>query len=129
MDAIRVLIIDDEVDFAQALGKRLNRRGLEVRLAHSGTAGIEMLGAAPSDVVILDVKMPGLNGIETLREIKRRFPEIEVIMLTGHASVESGVQGMSLGAYDYVMKPADLDELMEKIKGAAERKRLSESRH
>jgi DNA-binding NtrC family response regulator len=80
------------------------------------------------DVVILDVKMPGMDGVQTLQEIKKRFPLIEVIMLTGHATVESAVEGMKLGAYDYLMKPCDIDELISKVQAAVNQKREHEQR-
>ena len=80
------------------------------------------------DVVILDVKMPGMDGIQTLQEIKKRFPLLEIIMLTGHATVESAVEGMKLGAYDYLMKPRDIDELISKVQEAVTKKREHEER-
>jgi len=79
-------------------------------------------------VVILDIKMPGMDGIETLKEIKKRFPMVEVIMLTGHGSAESAVEGMKLGAFDYLLKPADIDSLTEKVNGARKRKEEHEER-
>lgn len=123
-----VLLIDDEADFVQTLAKRLRRRGFPVTVAGNGRDGLACLEQEPADVVLLDVRMPGIDGIETLREIKKRHPLTEVIMLTGHASVESGLQGMALGAYDYVMKPADLDELVDKLRKAHERKIINERR-
>ena len=126
--AANVLLVDDEADFSQTLAKRLRRRGLQVVVAGNGHDGLAALDRAPADVVLLDVRMPGLDGIETLREMKKRHPLTEVIMLTGHASVESGLQGMALGAYDYVMKPADLDELVEKLRKAHERKIINARR-
>jgi len=123
MSEIRVLIVDDETDFVATVVKRLTRRQIAAEGAGSGREALAILGAKPFDVVILDVKMPGLDGIETLREIKKLRPDVEVVMLTGHATVESGVLGMSLGAFDYLMKPADLDDLVEKIRQAHERRR------
>ncbi len=122
MEKFKVLIVDDEVDFRETIVKRLRDRNLEVADAESGMAALERLASQDIDVVVLDVKMPGLDGIETLREIKKKWPLVEVIMLTGHASVESGIQGMQLGAFDYVMKPVALDELLEKVRQAYERK-------
>jgi two-component system OmpR family response regulator len=122
MDNFRILIVDDENDFREAIIKRLRARKIEIEGADSGPKALEMLDNQDFDVVVLDVKMPGMDGIETLREIKHRKPLVEVIMLTGHASVESGIQGMQLGAFDYVMKPVALDDLMDKLRQAHERR-------
>ena len=124
MDEFKVLVVDDEDDFRETLIKRLRNRKLQADGVASGYQALEKLRQTPMDIVILDVKMPGLDGIATLKEIKARYPEIEVIMLTGHASVESGIQGMQLGAFDYVMKPVPLDELLDKMRQAYERKKL-----
>jgi DNA-binding response OmpR family regulator len=128
MDKFKVMIVDDEVDFLETIVKRLKTRGIEVTGVESGYKALEALDSGSPDVIILDVKMPGMDGIETLREIKKKKPQTEVIMLTGHASVESGIQGMQLGAFDYVMKPVALDELLEKVRQAYERKLLQEGR-
>lgn len=120
----KVMIVDDEPDFRELFVKRFSRRGLDVVAADSGPTALAMLPGQPVDVMILDVKMPRMDGIEVLKEVKRRHPEIEVIMLTGHGSVESGVQGMTHGAFDYVLKPFDLEDLLHKISQAYERKRL-----
>ncbi len=126
MDKFRILIVDDEDDFREAIIKRLRARKVDIEGANSGLKALEMLGAQEFDVVVLDVKMPGMDGIETLREIKLKKPLVEVIMLTGHASVESGIQGMQLGAFDYVMKPVALDDLMDKLRQAYERRVLQQ---
>ena len=128
MDKFKVMIVDDEVDFLETIVKRLKARGIDVAGVESGYKALEVLDGSSPDVIILDVKMPGMDGIETLREIKKKKPLTEVIMLTGHASVESGIQGMQLGAFDYVMKPVALDELLEKVRQAYERKLLQEGR-
>jgi two-component system, OmpR family, response regulator len=125
MSEMRVLVVDDEQDFNETIVKRLVRRKIAAQGVGSGMEALTALAASEFDVVILDVKMPGMDGIETLREIKKRHPATEVVMLTGHASVESGVQGMSLGAYDYIMKPADLDDLVDKIRQAYERREIN----
>jgi two-component system OmpR family response regulator len=122
MDNFRILIVDDEDDFREAIIKRLRARKVDIEGANSGLKALEMLNEKDFDVVVLDVKMPGMDGIETLREIKLKKPLVEVIMLTGHASVESGIQGMQLGAFDYVMKPVALDDLMDKLRQAYERR-------
>jgi DNA-binding NtrC family response regulator len=122
MEKFKMLIVDDEQDFLETILKRLKARKIEVAGVESGYQALEFLDRQDVDVIILDVKMPGMDGIETLREIKKKKPLVEVIMLTGHASVESGIQGMQLGAFDYVMKPVALDELLEKVRQAYERK-------
>ena len=124
MDKFRVLIVDDEDDFREAIIKRLRARKVDVEGADSGLKSLEMLANQEFDVIVLDVKMPGMDGIETLREIKLKKPLVEVIMLTGHASVESGIQGMQLGAFDYVMKPVALDDMMDKLRQAYERRMI-----
>ena len=126
MEKFKVMIVDDEVDFLETIVKRLQTRSIDVTGVESGYQALEVLDNRNPDVIILDVKMPGMDGIETLREIKKKKPLTEVIMLTGHASVESGIQGMQLGAFDYVMKPIALDELLEKIRQAYERKLLQQ---
>ncbi len=128
MAKLRVLVIDDEPDFLETIVKRLRKRQLEVEGLGGGKEAISVLQEQSFDVVILDVRMPGMDGIETLKEIKKKSPLTEVIMLTGHGSVESGIQGMQLGAFDYVIKPADFEELFEKINQAGERKILHEER-
>jgi len=126
MEKFKILIVDDEQDFLETILKRLKARKIEVAGVDSGYKALEFLDDRDVDVIILDVKMPGMDGIETLREIKKKKPLVEVIMLTGHASVESGIQGMQLGAFDYVMKPVALDELLEKVRQAYERKVIQE---
>lgn len=128
MHDFRVLIVDDEIDFLETIVKRLKRRKVDATGIDSGIKALKLLETEQFDVVILDVRMPGMDGIETLKELKKKRPLLEVVMLTGHASVESGVQGMQYGAFDYVMKPADIDDLLEKIREAYERKALHEAR-
>jgi two-component system OmpR family response regulator len=127
MDLVRILVVDDEEDFLETLVNRLNRRGMSAQGALSGREALKMMEEKEFDVVVLDVRMPGMDGLEVLREVKNRWPFVEVILLTGHGSVESGIEGMRLGAFDYVMKPADLEVLIEKIHQARERKILRES--
>lgn len=128
MDEFRVLIVDDEPDFLETIVKRLKRRKIDATGLSSGRAALELLEREHFDVVILDVRMPEMDGIETLREIKRMRPLVEVILLTGHASVESGMEGMQQGAFDYVMKPADIGDLIEKVRQACQRKSMHEHR-
>ena len=123
MDTLRVLIVDDEDDFRETIVKRLNARKILAEGAASGIKALQVLENKDFDVIVLDVKMPDMDGIETLRHIKKLKPEIEVIMLTGHASVEFGLKGMQLGAFDYVMKPAPLSELLDTIGQAYNKKR------
>ncbi|MBC7360041.1 MAG: response regulator [Desulfacinum sp.] len=123
-----VLLVDDEVEFVDILAERLEAREFSVVKAYSGDEALEKLGEAKVDVVVLDVVMPGKSGIETLREIKQREPLVEVIMLTGHATVETAIEGMKLGAYDYLMKPTEIPDLVEKLEGALARKREHEER-
>ncbi|WP_243312164.1 response regulator [Fundidesulfovibrio agrisoli] len=125
MEQARILVVDDERDYNETIVKRLRRRGFEAETALSGPEALELLGRKSFDVALLDIMMPGMDGIEVLRELKKRTPEVEVILLTGHASVESGVLGMSIGANSYLLKPVDFDELLAAIGQAYERKRLS----
>jgi len=124
----RILLVDDEVDFVEMLSLRLNEVGERVTPAYSGREALEILGQKAVDVVILDIRMPGMDGIETLREIKKKFPLVEVMMLTGHGTTETAVEGMKLGAFDYLMKPADFDELLLKLENARKRKDEQEER-
>jgi DNA-binding NtrC family response regulator len=124
----RILIVDDEEQFVQALSERLNLRDYDVTTALSGQGALEKIQSLNFDVVILDVLMPGISGIEVLREIKKIKPLTEVIMLTGNATVETAIEGMKQGAYDYLMKPCKTDELDTKIKNAYARKAEQEER-
>ena len=128
MDTIKVLLVDDEAEFSETLIKRMKKRHVNISGVRSGEKALESLDQSPVDVVILDVRMPGLDGIETLRGIKKRHPLIEVIMLTGHASVEVAVQGMEFGAFDYLMKPMQIDDLLYKIQDAYKKKTLQEQK-
>jgi len=116
--AIRVLLVDDEERFTRTLSKRLAERGLRVHTASSGMKALRHMEDNVFDVVVLDVKMPGMDGVETLREAKKVQPLTEVILLTGHASVDSAIEGMRLGAFEYLMKPCEIEELMAKIEEA-----------
>lgn len=127
MEEFKVLVVDDEDDFRETIVKRLHKRNMTARGAESGEKALDLIDSQHFDVVVLDVKMPGLDGIETLREIKKRKPLIEVILLTGHASMESGIEGIKWGAFDYVMKPANFDDLVEKMRQAYEKKVVSEA--
>jgi DNA-binding NtrC family response regulator len=126
----RILVVDDEKDFVEMLSLRLEETGEKVTVAYDGQECLDTLEKKSDsiDVVILDIRMPGMEGIDVLREIKKRFPLIEVIMLTGHGTTESAVAGMKLGAYDYLLKPADFEDLSKKLEGARKRKDDQEER-
>jgi len=128
MEKFRVLIVDDEGEFVETIVKRLRDRGLEAEGALSGQDALALLDEREFDVCVLDYRMPGMDGIETLRHKKKKKPRMEVIMLTGHGSVESGIQGLQLGAYNYVMKPAPLKDLLHQMEQAYERKLIEEER-
>ncbi len=128
MHKARILLVDDEEKFVETLAERLQTRGLEVTTAFSGDEALVKLREKNVDVVVLDVLMPGKSGIDTLSEIKRMKPLTEVIMLTGNATVETAIEGMKLGAYDYLMKPTETKELVEKISTAYKRKTEHEER-
>lgn len=128
MNKPRVLVIDDEEAFTSNIAKLLAKRGYSVRVVNDGDSAIRAAEEDSYDVAILDLRMPGMDGIETLRHLKRKSPLLEVIMLTGHGSVESGIQGMALGAFDYVMKPIHLEDLVERISQAYERKLIKQGR-
>ncbi len=108
-----VLLVDDEVDFVEALTKRLRRRGFAVQGVASGQEALDVLARQHVDVVILDVLMPGMDGIETLRHIKERFPDVRVVLLSGHGGEDLGVRGMAYGAFAYLLKPVGLQRLVE----------------
>ncbi len=128
MESFKVLIVDDEEDFVDTMIRRLKAKGFDARGVNRGKEALELLDENDFDVCVLDVKMPGMDGIETLREMKKKKPLMEVIMLTGHGSVESGVQGLQLGAYNYVMKPVPFADLLQQINQAYERKMIEEER-
>lgn len=117
-----VLLVDDEVDFLTSLGQRLELRGLPTLTATNGPDALTILDENPIDVVVLDVRMPGMDGIETLRRIKEGHPRVEVVMLTGHADLESALEGMRFGFFDYLTKPVQLPRLIEKIEEAHHRR-------
>lgn len=116
---LRVLIVDDEEDFSAALAKRLQRRRLEVSVADGANNALEFLKRAVFQVIVLDLSMPGLDGISLLTRIKALDPKVEVIILTGRTDLKYVERAMALGAYDYILKPPDFDELLYKIQDAA----------
>lgn len=128
MPRYSVLVVDDEEEFRDMTVKRLSKRDIACDSAPDGDTALAMVAKNNYDVILLDVKMPGRDGIEVLREIKKMTPLTEVVMLTGHASVESGINGIKYGAFDYLMKPIDLDPLYEKLNAAFDQKRAQEAK-
>lgn len=122
--ATKVLLVDDEKDFLDVLGERMELRGMDVSTAASATEALKITEKKSFDAIILDLKMPEMDGLEVLQNIKEKNPELQVILLTGHGSIEKGVEAMRLGAMDFVEKPADLENLTEKIKKAQARKMI-----
>jgi DNA-binding NtrC family response regulator len=118
---LRVLLVDDEPDFLEPTAARLVRRGISCTTATSGEAALATLRAASYDCAVVDVRMPGMDGLELLRRVRRDWPELRVVLLTGHASIELGVQGMELGAFEYLLKPVELDDLLETVWRAVRR--------
>jgi DNA-binding NtrC family response regulator len=125
---IDILIVDDERDFVEMLSLRLVDQGHRVRAAFTGEQGLAALEEAGCDVVILDIRMPGMDGITTLKAIKAHHPVVEVILLTGHGTIDTAVEGLKSGAFDYVQKPANFDELLDKLTAARARKAEQEER-
>jgi len=120
-DKIRVLLVDDEEQFVKNMARILKFRGFEVTTALSGHEAVDAIKYGGGfDVVVLDIKMPGMDGLETLGQFKKWAPDTEVIMLTGHATLSSGSQALRMGAYDYLMKPCDVEDLVEKVREAHE---------
>lgn len=117
-----ILLVDDEVAFANNLLKLLSKRGYDVVVEYNGADAVKRVGEKEFDVIILDMKMPGMDGNATLKEIKKKAPLVEVVILTGHGSIESGIEGMQLGAFDFLMKPVRIDDLQEKVSEAYRRK-------
>ena len=118
---IRLLLVDDEEGYVKVLSKRMARRNMEVMTALSGAEGIQRLRKQDFDVAILDLKMEDMDGIEVLRVFKKMVPDLPVIMLTGHGTEKAAREGLEMGAFDYLTKPCDLEELVEKIRAACRR--------
>ena len=129
MKDIHVMIVDDEKEFGSTLAERLELRGFRAGAVFSADEALEVINSStPPDVVLLDLKMPNMDGLEVLEKIKKRDTSIEVVMLTGHGSANSSVLGMKQGAYAYVMKPVDIDDLVGLIKEASRKKETSTGR-
>ncbi len=125
---IKLLIIDDEERFLKTTKALLDKKGWAIYTASDGLSGLEIMENKLIDVIILDVKMPGIDGVEVLRRIKTKYPLVEVIMLTGHSTTESAVQGLKLGAYDYLIKPCEISVLQEKVESAYDKKTAMEEK-
>ncbi|MBI4677205.1 MAG: response regulator [Elusimicrobia bacterium] len=123
MDPVKVLLVDDEEEFTKTLSERMEARGLKVRTASSGPAALELLKGMSFDAIVLDMMMPGMDGIETLRRIRELDASLQIILLTGRGDIQKSVEAMKLGAMDFLEKPVDLGKLMEVIRAAQERKR------
>lgn len=125
---MKIMLVDDEERFLVTTQKLLQKQGYDIVTADSGKACLELLARQEVDVVVLDVKMPEMDGVETLKTIKQQHPLVEVIMLTGHATVESAVEGLMSGAVDYLMKPMGIEDLIDKVKEAFERRQAVEAK-
>jgi DNA-binding NtrC family response regulator len=120
----KILLVDDEKDFLDVMSERIEARGMEVTTAESAVTALKQVESGGFDAIILDLMMPGMDGLETLQAIKKKNPDLQVILLTGHATIEKGIEAMKLGAMDFLEKPADLDKLTEIIKKAQARKMI-----
>ena len=120
----KVLLVDDEEDFLTTLAERLATRGLKVSTANNGESALASIEAEAFDLIVLDLAMPGLDGLETLKRIKARQPDAEIIMLSGQGSIRTSIEAMKLGACDFLQKPVDIGELMNKISEAKEKRML-----
>jgi DNA-binding response OmpR family regulator len=118
MKKLKILLVDDEEEFVTTLAERLELRGLQARAALNGEAALKMIEADTPEIVILDIMMPGIGGFEVLRRIKAQHPRLPVILLTGRGSTAEGIKGMRLGAFDYLMKPLNIEELLKKMQEA-----------
>ena len=123
MKTLKLMLVDDEKRYLQTTAKLMEKKGIEVVTAQSGEQALDLLRTHDVHVVILDIKMPGMDGFKTLRAIKTLYPQVEVIMLTGHATMDSAIEGLQFGAFDYVMKPADIDDIVNKAYEAFEKRR------
>lgn len=127
MDKMTLMLVDDEERYLLTTAKLMEKKGIDVLTAQSGEQALDLLRTHEVHVVILDIKMPGMDGFKTLRAIKTLYPPVEVIFLTGHATMDSAIEGLQFGAFDYVMKPADIDDILAKACEAFEkRQRLEE---
>ncbi|MDD3618547.1 MAG: response regulator [Desulfobulbaceae bacterium] len=129
MEPFNLLLVDDEAQFVETIARRLRKRGFTVDCASSGSEALEFLAENEAvDVIVLDIMMPDMDGIQTLEKVKEKYPLVEVIMLTGHATVPSAIESLKDGAFDYLIKPCELQVLIAKAEQAAARKREREAR-
>jgi len=129
MASDKVLLVDDEVEFVETLAERMTARGLRVDFTHSGDGAIRKTAKKRYDAIVLDLAMPGMDGLETLRHLRENHPDLQIILLTGQATIKTAVEATKLGAMDFLEKPADIDQLIEKIKTArGNRVQLAEKR-
>jgi DNA-binding NtrC family response regulator len=126
MSGFKVLIVDDEEDFLETLAARLRLRDLDVQAVTTGEEALDVLGEREADVVILDVRLPGMSGVQALEKIKERFPLIEVMILTGYADAKTAIRVMELGAFDYLVKPVAITQLLYRLQDAHRKKVLRE---
>ncbi|RLB81238.1 MAG: response regulator [Deltaproteobacteria bacterium] len=118
MRNLKILLVDDEVEFVTTLAERLELRGFRAQAVTDGESALHIIESDPPQVIILDVMMPGMGGLEVLKRIKTQHPQIHVILLTGHGSTKEGIEGMQRGAFDYLMKPINIEELIKKMQDA-----------
>lgn len=118
MENLKILLVDDEIEFVTTLAERLQLRGAHAQSATDGEEALHLIEADPPQIVILDVMMPGIGGLEVLKQIKIKHAHIPVILLTGRGSTKEGIEGMRLGAFDYLIKPVSIEELLKKVKEA-----------
>ncbi len=124
MGTFNILLVDDEAEFVESLAERLRLRGFNTDIAPDGARALELIRTQQFHGVVLDVMMPGMDGLETLKEIKKIDGSVEVILLTGHARSQSALEGIQAGAFDYLMKPVDIDELSFRLQDACEKRAL-----
>ena len=128
MKDAKILLVDDEAVFANNMSKLLTRRGYQVKAVNSGDEALRALMDNPFDVMVLDLKMPGMDGIATMHEMKKLGLFTEVLILTGHGSIDTALEAIQIGAYDYVTKPCEIAELVSKIEAAFERKTIKDKK-
>jgi len=128
LEKLKLMLVDDEKRYLQTTAKLMEKKGIEVVTAQSGEQALDLLRTREVHVVILDIKMPGMDGFRTLRAIKTLYPLVEVILLTGHATMDSAIDGLQSGAFDYVIKPADIDEIVNKAYEAFQKRRRLEEK-
>ncbi|MFA5903185.1 MAG: response regulator [Desulfobacula sp.] len=128
MEKMKMMLVDDEERYLQTTSKLIEKKGYEVLTARSGEEALEKLKTHTVHVMILDMKMPGMDGNETLKAAKSLYPLVEIILLTGHATVDSAIDGLKNGAFDFLMKPADIDQILEKSLDAFEKRQRVEEK-